>query len=117
MAKERADPPLRPESGRTVAIIVALGLVLGLACLGSLAALGFSTYHLATASPVIGQFGRISFSIEVTDNPDCTPLIVGCLIVPPPHGPNYLSVWGAITTYNSSGLETTAHSLLKVPVP
>ena len=100
-----------------VVVIVALSLALALACLGSIVAIGSSPHPLVVVSPPIWQFSGFSISAEITNNPECSPLIVGCLVVPPAHSPNYFTVWGAITTYNSRGQETSARRIVKLQVP
>jgi hypothetical protein len=109
---------IKTNTGYTVAITAAYILVMVLVCAGSIAAAGFGVYRLALASPIVLHVGNFALSIEVTDYPDCSPLFVSC---PPPmlpaNSPNYLSVWGTVTTYNSQGQETKGQRILKLQIP
>jgi hypothetical protein len=91
-------------------IVVISSMVVVLSCIGSVAAI--KTYHVFQFSPIVVHLGRTSIAMEVTNDPGCSRLIMGCPMVPRPHKPNYLTIWAAITTQQNGGQQTAARRIL-----
>lgn len=105
------------KTGSVIATVATCVIVFLLVCVGSIVAIGLGAYQLAVVSPIVLHAGSVSLSIDVTDNPECSPLMRGCLAIPPAHSPDYFTVWGAMTTTNSQGQLTRAHKVLELQVP
>ena len=79
------------DRSRVVLLIAVISSIIAvLICISSLPAI--KTYHAFRFSPVVVHLGRIAIAMEVTNNPGCSPLIMGCLLAPRPHKPNYLTI-------------------------
>ena len=88
--------------------------LLALACLAGAAGLVAQPPSPGQSfQPIMLQFANLRLSIDVTDNPDCPPMIVGCLVMPRPNQ-LYLSAWSSLDRKTPSGIERTSHLMLRL---
>lgn len=79
--------------------------------------LGIGVYHSGSTAPIIVHVGIFMVSIEVTNNPECSPMLAGCLVIPSSPNTKYFAVWGAMTLTKSGDIYTTSRKIIKIPVP
>lgn len=84
-----------------------------LACLGSLALATTRPLYQSSLRPIILHAANVGLSIATTNNPDCPPMLPGCMIVPQPNR-SFLSIWFSVTTRDRGGFTISARPLLKL---
>ena len=102
---------------RIAIVLVATTSLLALVCIGTIATLRSRATLPANASAVVSHYGRFAVSLEVSEIPQCSRLMVSCVIVPDSLSGRYFTLWVAVTASGDEGQQTTVRRILKLPVP
>lgn len=110
----QAESRRHPLARLALLVSATLLALAALACLGSLAlATTRGPLYQSSFRPIILHAANVGLSIAITNNPDCPPMLLGCMILPQPNR-SFLSIWFSVTTRDRGGFTISFRPLLKI---